>query len=123
MKPMVIVALGLGLWKREQFNLRRDQVDFARNVIVAAKTKGRKNREIPIDVLDPRVRAILLKLCRGKKPDDYVFTNPDTKTAFTDVKRSFTPPVGWRRFKTSGGTIYVPLSVRAWPWLGTRRSQ
>lgn len=89
MKAMVTVALGLGLRKREQLNLRRDQVDFFRNVVVAARTKGRKNREIPMDVLNPEVRKILLKLCRGKGPDDFVFTNPDTKTAFTDVKRSF----------------------------------
>lgn len=89
LRAMVIVALGLGLRKSEQLNLRRDQVDFARNVVVAAKTKGRKNREIPMDVLNPEVRNILLKLCRGKRPDDYVFTNPETKTAFTDVKRSF----------------------------------
>src|SRR5882762_2499266 len=48
-----------------------------------------KNREIPMDVLNPDIRNILIKLCRGKGPDDYVFTNPDTETAFTDVKRSF----------------------------------
>ena len=65
---MVTVALGLGLRKREQLNLRRDQVDFSRNVVIAARTKGRKNREIPMDVLNPEVRKILLRLCAGKKP-------------------------------------------------------
>jgi integrase len=68
----VTVALGLGLRKREQLHLRRDQVDFSRNVVVAMKTKGRKNREIPMDVLNPEVREILLKLCAGKRPDDHV---------------------------------------------------
>jgi hypothetical protein len=56
---------------------------------VATKTKGRKNREIPMDVLNPEVREILLKLCHGKKPDDYVFGNPETDKPFTDIKRSF----------------------------------
>jgi site-specific recombinase XerD len=63
---MITVALGLGLRKREQLNLRRDQIDFSRNVVVATKTKGRKNREIPMDVLNPEVREIPLKLC-GRK--------------------------------------------------------
>lgn len=45
LKEIVTVALGLGLRKREQLNLRRDQVDFGRNVVIAARTKGRKNRE------------------------------------------------------------------------------
>ena len=79
---MITVALGLGLRKREQLHLRRDQIDFSRNVVVATKTKGRKNREIPMDVLDPEVREILLNVCSGKKPDDYVFGNPETREAF-----------------------------------------
>ena len=62
------MALGLGLRKREQLNLRRDQIDFSRNVVVATKTKGRKNREIPMDVLNPEVRDILLTLSIGRKP-------------------------------------------------------
>src|SRR6266498_2375170 len=89
LKGMITVALGLGLRKREQLNLRRDQVDFSRNVVVATKTKGRKNREIPMDVLNPEVREILLKLCSGRRPDDYVFGNPETSKPFTDIKRSF----------------------------------
>src|SRR5260370_3797623 len=89
LRAMVTVALGLGLRKREQLNLRRDQVDFSRNVVIAARTKGRKNREIPLDVLNPEVREILLRLCAGKRPDDHVFTNPDTDNAFHDIKRSF----------------------------------
>jgi len=89
LQGMVTIALGLGLRKREQLNLRRDQVDFSRNVVVAAKTKGRKNREIPMDILSPAVREVLLKLCVGKKPDDYVYANPETGKPFTDIKRSF----------------------------------
>ena len=86
---MVIVALGLGLRKREQLNLRRDQVDFFRNVVIASRTKGKKNREIPLDVLDDRVKPILMRLCANKRADEYVFVNPDTKKPYTDIKRSF----------------------------------
>ena len=69
--------------------LQRGQVDFSRNVVIAARTKGRKNREIPIDVLNPEVREILKRACHGKDPEDYVFTNPDTDKPFYDIKRSF----------------------------------
>lgn len=64
LEPLVIVALGLGLRKQEQLRLRRDQVDFFRNVVVASRTKGKRNREIPMDVLDDRVKPILWKLLR-----------------------------------------------------------
>ncbi|PYS25103.1 MAG: hypothetical protein DMF72_02700 [Acidobacteria bacterium] len=87
--PMVIVALGLGLRKREQLNLRRDQVDFFRNVVIASKTKGKRNREIPLDVLDERVKPILIRLCGKKRADEFVFVNPDTEKPYTDIKRSF----------------------------------
>ena len=56
---------------------------------MATKTKGRKNREIPMDVLNPEVREILLNMCSGKGVDDYVFGNPETGKPFTDIKRSF----------------------------------
>src|SRR5882724_2963539 len=82
LKDLVIVALGLGLRKREQLNLRRDQVDFSRNLVTAARTKGRRNREIPMGVLNVEVREVLLKLCAGKRPDDHVFINRDTEVAF-----------------------------------------
>lgn len=63
LRPLVI---GLGLRKREQLTLRRGQVDFSRNVVIATRKKGRKNREIPLDGLNPEVREILKKACLGK---------------------------------------------------------
>jgi integrase len=45
LKGLITVAPGLGLRNREQLNLRRDEVDFSANVVIAARTKGRKNRE------------------------------------------------------------------------------
>jgi len=86
---MVVIALGLGLRKREQLNLRRDQVDFSRNVVIASRTKGRRNREIPMDVLDSRIKDVLQILCRNKKADEFVFVNPRTGNPYTDIKRAF----------------------------------
>jgi integrase len=75
---MVIFALGLGLRKREQLNLRRDQVDIFCKVVTATRTKGKRNREIPMDILDDRVRPILMRLCANKKADEYLLVNPKT---------------------------------------------
>jgi integrase len=49
LKPLVIAALGTGLRKRELLDLRRDQVDFARGLIVVCHTKGKRNREVPMN--------------------------------------------------------------------------
>jgi len=86
---LIILALGLGLRKREQLNLRRDQVDLFRRVVTASRTKGKRNREIPMNVLDERIRPILMRLCANKKADEYLFLNPKTGKPYTDVKKSF----------------------------------
>jgi hypothetical protein len=100
--------------------LRRGQVDFSRNVVIAARTKGRKNREIPLDVLDSAVREILKTVCHGKDPEDYVFTNPDTDKTLYDIKRPFTQLAALPELKTFGGMIYEPPSAHVWRSLGTR---
>ena len=54
------------------------QEEFAEercDLIVATGTKTRKNREVP---MNSQVREILLRLCRGKRPDDYVFVSKRT---------------------------------------------
>jgi len=83
---LVPVAIGTGLRKNEQLSLQIKHVDFARSVILATGTKTRKNREVP---MNPEVREIMLRLCRSKSGDDYVFVNRKTRRRFTDVKRAF----------------------------------
>lgn len=105
LKAMVTVALGLGLRKREQLNLRRDQVDFSRNSVVATKTKGRKNRDIPMDVLDPEVRGILLSYALERSP---MITCLLIRRLVNHSRRSSGPSVqrvGWWESKVCGGTI------------------
>jgi integrase len=86
LKPLVIMALGTGLRKRELLDLRRDQVDFSRSLVIASHTKGKRNREIPMDT---QVRDVLWKACRGRGMNDYVFPNPQTGKPYTDIKHSF----------------------------------
>ena len=86
LKPLVVVAIGTGLRKRKLLSLRRDQVDFSRGVVVAVHTKGKRNREIP---MNDEVKAVLGRQCRGKRGSDYVFVNAITDQPYTDIKHSF----------------------------------
>jgi integrase len=83
---LVPVAIGTGLRKNEQLGLQVKQIDFGRNLILVTGTKTRKNREVP---MNSEVRDIMLRLCRSKAYDDYVFVSPKTGSRLTDVKRAF----------------------------------
>jgi integrase len=83
---IIPVAIGTGARKSEQLNLKVGHVDFFRNLVVFDKTKSGKTRVVE---MNSEVRQILLDLCKGKKPDDYVWINPVTEKPYTDIKRSF----------------------------------
>lgn len=83
---LVSIAIGTGLRKNEQLGLKVEQLDFARNVIIATRTKAGKNREVP---MNSEVREVLLRLARHKRFGDYVFVSPKTGTKFKDIKHSF----------------------------------
>lgn len=84
---MIPFAIGTGARKSEQLSLKVRQVDFFRSLIVFDKTKSGRPRMVEIN---SEVRQILLELCKGKGPDDYVWVNPATDGAYTDIKRAFT---------------------------------
>lgn len=83
---MIPFAIGTGARKSEQLGLRVRQVDFFRNLITFDRTKSGKSWIVE---LNSDVRQILLELCKSKRPDDYVWSNPKTGKPYTDVKRSF----------------------------------
>jgi integrase len=83
---MISFAIGTGARKSEQLSLKVRQVDFFRNLIVFDKTKSGKSRTVE---MNSEVRQILLELCKSKRPDDYVWVNPTTDGAYTDIKRAF----------------------------------
>jgi len=83
---MIPFAIGTGARKSEQLRLKVRQCDFFRNLIVFDKTKSGRPRIVE---MNSEVREILLPLCRGKRPDDYVWLNSKTGKVFTDVKHSF----------------------------------
>jgi integrase len=86
MKPKVIVALGKGMRLTEQLSMQVKQVDFSRGLVTAIHTKTGRNRQIPMNV---DVRAALIELCKGKRPDDFVFYNPQTGTRVKEIKTAF----------------------------------
>jgi len=83
---MIPLAIGTGARKSEQLNLKVRQVDFFRNLIVFDKTKSGRSRMVD---MNSDIRQILLELCRGKQPDDYVWSNPTTGGPYTDIKHAF----------------------------------
>jgi integrase len=87
LRPQVIVSIGTGLRKRELLSLRREHVDLSRDLIVVTRTKSRRNREVP---MNDQVREVVVELCKGKRPWDYLFANPLTGKPYTDSKHAFT---------------------------------
>jgi integrase len=86
LRDAVLIAVGSGLRRGEQLGLKSLHCDFNRNVIIVTKTKTSKNRNVP---MNDEVRAILQRLCRGKRRDDYLFKNPKTGKPFKDFDSSF----------------------------------
>lgn len=86
MRAKVIVALGTGMRLTEQLSMTVRQVDFSRNIITAVHTKTGRNRQIP---MSPEVREVRLPLCRGKRPDEFVFHNRWTGERMKEIKTAF----------------------------------
>jgi hypothetical protein len=61
-------------------------VDFDLNAINFTETKTNKDRSVP---MEPIVREALSELHDRAGDAEYVFTNSDTGTRYTDVKKSF----------------------------------
>ena len=83
---MIAFAIGTGARKSEQLSLKVRQVDFFRDLIVFDTTKSGKPRSVE---MNSEVRQLLLDLCKGKRPDDFVWISPKTGAPYTDIKRAF----------------------------------
>jgi integrase len=83
--PMVIVAIGTGMRRGDQFGMRWDKIDFQRNMIYVPNSKTGREYCLPMST---RVREVLLEL-RRIGTSEFVFTNPETKQRVKEVKRAF----------------------------------
>jgi integrase len=86
LRPLVTVAIYAGPRRGELLKLRWSNVDFGLNLINFTETKTNRDRSVP---MEPIVREALLELSQHSGNAEYVFTNPDSGTRYTDVKKSF----------------------------------
>jgi len=86
LRILVLVAIYSGPRRGELLKLRWSNVDFDLNAINFTETKTDKDRSVP---MDPIVQEALLELRDRAGDSEYVFTNPDTKTRYIDIKKSF----------------------------------
>lgn len=85
LKNIIICALQTGMRKSEILGLKWSQIDFKNDFIEVLKTKSGKARKIPIsDRLNKALKENLLT-----SNSDYVFTNPETKKPYKDIKKAF----------------------------------
>jgi integrase len=84
-KPIVIAALNTGMRKGEILSLKWDNVDLKHGFILLDKAKNGDRREIPIN---ETLRVTLTVLVR-RLDLSYVFFNPETEKAYTNIPRSF----------------------------------
>ncbi|MFL6228925.1 MAG: tyrosine-type recombinase/integrase [Pyrinomonadaceae bacterium] len=86
MRPAVLVAIGTGMRRGDQLNLRWDRVDFQRDVIWVPNAKTGQSYTVPMSA---QVREIMLELRRKARGSIYVFANPETGKPYTELRRPF----------------------------------
>lgn len=84
--PLVTLAIGTGMRRGDQLNLRWEKVDFQRNVIYVPNSKTGKDYGVPMNA---DVRDTLLQLRSHTNRSDYVFMNPKTNKPYADLKKAF----------------------------------
>ena len=90
LRPIVQLAILTMLRKSELLGLRKENLDFERDLIWAVnsggqRTKSKKSRAVP---MNSTARQILLDLCRATA-SEYVFPNKKTGGYIKDVKTAF----------------------------------
>jgi integrase len=86
LRTLVTVAIYSGPRRGELLKLRWSNVDFDLNAINFTETKTNRDRSV---LMEPIVQEPLLDLRDQAGDAEYVFTNPDTGTRYTDIKKSF----------------------------------
>ena len=109
LRPLVIVAIGTGMRRGDQLNLRWEKVDFQRDVIYVPNSKTGKDYGVPMNA---DVRNTLLVLRSASNGSDYVFINPKTNKPYTDLKKAF--GTGLAEYVICIGTICVTRSALGW---------
>ena len=103
-----LISLNTGLRIGEVLNLTWDCVDLVNDTICALNTKNGLKNIVPIN---KTVKKILEKKYLSKGDDMYVFTNPNTKTRYKCISRSFRNTAFVINLKLSGNSNSLGLSL------------
>jgi integrase len=84
LRPLIIVALGTGMRRGDQFALRKSVVDFQRDVIWVPNAKTGNEYPVP---MSPEVREVLLQCARENPESEFVFVNPHTGLPYRNLTK------------------------------------
>jgi integrase len=87
LRPIIVTALYTGMRRGEIFNLKWSDVDFKNSRLHIRESKSGRPRSIHIAL---NVRAEIERLLPLASESEYVFGNPHTGQARTDLKNGFT---------------------------------
>lgn len=82
-RPVLIIALNTGMRRGEILGLRWRDVDFVKGFILIEDSKSGRSRKVPMNGL------VFETLQAMNREREFVFENPDTRTAVKDVKTAF----------------------------------
>ncbi len=82
-RPVLIIALNTGMRRGEILGLRWQDVDFVKGFILIEDSKSGRSRKVPMNGL------VFETLRAMNREREFVFENPDTRTAIKDVKTAF----------------------------------
>jgi len=88
LRNMVVLAINTGLRVSEILKLKLDHVDFHRDVLHIKATKTDEDREVPLNDVTRQLLTHLVGRAQ-ERGNEYVFTNPQTKTRYTTVKTAW----------------------------------
>ena len=83
LRPVLVIALNTGMRRGEILGLRWKDVDFVKGFVLIGDSKSGKSRRIPMNAL------VFETLHEMNRKREFVFENPDTRTAVKDVKTAF----------------------------------
>jgi integrase len=88
LKDMVVLVINTGLRVSEVLNLKPEHVDFHRDVLYIKGTKTDEDRDVPLNNVSRELLATLVSKAK-RQNDEYLLTNPKTKTKYTSVKTAW----------------------------------
>ena len=86
LRPIIEMAVATGMRREELLSLRWDQVNIERREVRLSVTKSKRPRVVS---LSDRAVAIFVATASTDQSTLYVFTNPESRTRYTNISRGF----------------------------------